>query len=365
MTIRSLIRSPIRSGIRSIIDSGQGDVTPPEPGLSSIADLFTNGEYGGWYDVSDTSTLYQDSSGTTAVTSNGDPIGLIQDKSGNSADAVQTVSAARPTYNSAIPSADLDLVDDNMTVTLASPVAGSMIMKLSDGYVIGKISASGSWDFTDDTRFFPTPEIEQLIFIDRDLTASEILEVKGLLGSDGAFSGVTSAQNWFRGRTDLVELDVSNWDTSNVNNFSNFLLGCTSLTSLDLSNLDTSSVNNFSNFLLGCTSLTSLDLSNLDTSSVNSFIYFAFGASGLSNVIVNGGTGSPFSDSPCTNYTNAFTNTNLTQQSIDDILVAIEAAGTSSGTFNQSGGSAPSTTGETAIDALRARGWTISVTGGY
>ena len=339
MTIRSLIRSPIRSGIRSIIDSGQGDVTPPEPGLSSIADLFTNGEYGGWYDVSDTSTLYQDSSGTTAVTSNGDPIGLIQDKSGNSADAVQTVSAARPTYNSAIPSADLDLVDDNMTVTLASPVAGSMIMKLSDGYVIGKISASGSWDFTDDTRFFPTPEIEQLIFIDRDLTASEILEVKGLLGSDGAFSGVTSAQNWFRGRTDLVELDVSNWDTSNVNNFSNFLLGCTSLTSLDLS--------------------------NLDTSSVNSFIYFAFGASGLSNVIVNGGTGSPFSDSPCTNYTNAFTNTNLTQQSIDDILVAIEAAGTSSGTFNQSGGSAPSTTGETAIDALRARGWTISVTGGY
>ena len=82
-------------------------------------------------------------------------------------------------------------------------------------------------------------------------------------------------------------------------------------------------------------------------------------------VIFGGGTGNPFADSPCINYTNAFTSTNLTQQSIDDILVAINAAGTSNGTFNQSGGSAPSSTGETAVDGLRARGWTITVTGGY
>jgi hypothetical protein len=80
---------------------------------------------------------------------------------------------------------------------------------------------------------------------------------------------------------------------------------------------------------------------------------------------VNGGTGTPFADSPCVNYTSAFSGTNLTQQSIDDILVAINAAGTSSGTFNQSGGSAPSITGESAITALRSRGWTITVTGGF
>ena len=33
--------------------------------------------------------------------------------------------------------------------------------------------------------------------------------------------------------------------------------------------------------------------------------------------------------------------------------------------FNQSGGSAPSATGEAAIDTLRSRGWTVTVTGGY
>ena len=33
--------------------------------------------------------------------------------------------------------------------------------------------------------------------------------------------------------------------------------------------------------------------------------------------------------------------------------------------FNQSGGSAPSSTGEAAIDTLRSRGWIVTVTGGY
>jgi hypothetical protein len=67
----------------------------------------------------------------------------------------------------------------------------------------------------------------------------------------------------------------------------------------------------------------------------------------------------------CTNFNNAFSATNLSQASIDNVLVSIESNGTSGGTFFQSGGSAPSATGETAIDALRGRGWTVTVTGGY
>jgi len=43
------------------------------------------------------------------------------------------------------------------------------------------------------------------------------------------------------------------------------------------------------------------------------------------------------------------------------------ASGIAAGTrvFDQSGGSAPSSTGEAAIDTLRSRGWTVTVTGGY
>ena len=72
-----------------------------------------------------------------------------------------------------------------------------------------------------------------------------------------------------------------------------------------------------------------------------------------------------FDNCPCTNFTGAFLNTGLTQASIDGILVSINGNGTSNGTFDQSGGSAPSVTGQTAIDAMRSRGWTITVTGGY
>jgi len=66
------------------------------------------------------------------------------------------------------------------------------------------------------------------------------------------------------------------------------------------------------------------------------------------------------------NFGNAFLNTALTQTSIDNILVSLVASGISAGTrvFYQSGGSAPSSTGEAAITTLRSRGWTVTVTGG-
>jgi hypothetical protein len=61
-------------------------------------DLFQSGEQGVWYDPSDLTTLFQDDAGTTPVTSDGDPVGLMLDKSGNGNHATQSVSASRPTY---------------------------------------------------------------------------------------------------------------------------------------------------------------------------------------------------------------------------------------------------------------------------
>jgi len=45
--------------------------------------------------------------------------------------------------------------------------------------------------------------------------------------------------------------------------------------------------------------------------------------------------------------------------------VSLVTSGIAAGVFDQSGGSAPSATGEAAIDTLRSRGWTVTVTGGY
>lgn len=64
--------------------------------IFSPADLFQNNEQGAWYDPSDLSTMFQDSAGTIPVTAIGQPVGRINDKSGNGNNAIQSTAAARP-----------------------------------------------------------------------------------------------------------------------------------------------------------------------------------------------------------------------------------------------------------------------------
>ena len=73
----------------SISSSGDGFVP---------SELFAAGELGVWYDISDLGTLFQDSAGTTPVTTDGQTVGKILDKSGNDIHATQATAAKRPTY---------------------------------------------------------------------------------------------------------------------------------------------------------------------------------------------------------------------------------------------------------------------------
>ena len=76
--------------------------------------LFADGEQGAWYDPSDLSTLFQDAAGTTPVTADGDPVGLMLDKSGNGNHVVQDIASMRPTLKTdgALYWLDFDGVDD-------------------------------------------------------------------------------------------------------------------------------------------------------------------------------------------------------------------------------------------------------------
>ena len=51
-----------------------------------------------WYDFSDITTLFQDDAKTTPVTTNGDPIGAVEDKTGNGQDLTQSNASNKPVY---------------------------------------------------------------------------------------------------------------------------------------------------------------------------------------------------------------------------------------------------------------------------
>ena len=195
----------------------------------------------------------------------------------------------------------------------------------------------------------------------------------------GNFGSVNSFQSTWRDCTSLTSFPLI--DTSSGDGFGNAWQNCLSLTSFPL--LDTSSVTNFQSAWAGCSSLTSFPL--IDTSSgtifgnawrscssLTSFPLLDFSSSIAFSVSGLGAWGlcpslatfpsNAFDASSATNYAGAFSSTNLTTQSIDDILVSLDTSGVSNGAFTQSGGQAPSATGIAAKDSLVAKGWTITYT---
>lgn len=91
--------------------------------------LFYNGEQGAWYDPSDLSTLFQDSAGTTPVTTVGQSVGKMLDKSGRGNHALQATAAQKPTYQvdgSGFAYLLFDGVDDNMATNTITPNTDSV-----------------------------------------------------------------------------------------------------------------------------------------------------------------------------------------------------------------------------------------------
>jgi hypothetical protein len=191
----------------------------------------------------------------------------------------------------------------------------------------------------------------------------------------GYFGNVTSFVFAFRGCTSLTSFPLI--DTSNGTSFGAAWLSCSSLTTFPL--IDTSSGTNFGDAWQGCSSLTSFPL--LDTSSGTNFQGAWYNCSSLTSfplIDTSSGTifantwrfcrslatfpSNAFDTNIASNYTDAFKDTNLSTQSIDDILVSLDVSGVSNGTFLQSGGSTPSATGLTAKTNLINKGWTITTT---
>jgi len=424
----------------------------------SIADLFASSEAGAWYGPSDLSTLFQDSAGTTLVTTAGQPVGLMLDNSGNDNHAAQATAAARPTYQTGPARATIDGVDDRLSVTVpVGGFTGTMVLGTDQGTAsYGVNIPAGPYDIGGrGGLYFPGTALVGQLIRDGALSEGEAAATEAYFVENGATAGygsVTDFGSFWRGWSEITSFPLINtsagtsfsvaWsncssltsfpliNTSSGTNFSYAWRNCASLTSFPLINtsagtnfsfawrncssltsfplINTSAGTNFSYAWIGCKSLTSFPL--IETSSGTNFSYAWSDCYSLTSFpLINTSAGTnfklawyrcasitsfpPIDTSSGTDFarawqncsslasfpanafnnvkggdfTDAFTNTALTQTSIDNILVSLVTSGIAAGTrvFDQSGGSAPSATGEAAIDTLRSRGWTVTVTGGY
>ena len=165
--------------------------------------------------------------------------------------------------------------------------------------------------------------------------------------------GSTSQEDAFNGCTNLTITATDGGNFGNVTDLTDTFLGCSSLISFPY--IDTSKVEDFNATFRNCTSLTDFPL--LDFSSGLYFTNTWQNCTNLKHFPANA-----FDNCTATDFTDAFSSTNLSEQSIDGILESIDVAGQINGTFTQSGGDAPSSVGLAAKTSLEAKGWTISVT---
>ena len=92
---------------------------------------------------------------------------------------------------------------------------------------------------------------------------------------------VTSCSSMFMGCSNILEIDLSNFDSSSVQSIDSMFQDCTSLKKITFGNFKTSQITSMGNTFQNCSSLETLDLSSFDISNVIFFHYMFYGCSSL------------------------------------------------------------------------------------
>lgn len=217
----------------------------------------------------------------------------------------------------------------------ATDLTGDHLITFPTGSGIHKVSISGIF-----------PAFDFTLGVDNE----KIIDVSnfGIYGL-----GSTNQTQAFLDNENLTITATDAGNFGKVVSFDSAFKGCESLTSFPF--INTSKGEEFNNAWENCAVLTEFPL--LDFSSATDFDSAWQGC-----LLLKGFPANAFDNSTATNFTEAFRNTSLTQQSIDNILQSIDVAGQINGTFDQTGGQAPSSSGLAAKASLEAKGWTITVT---
>jgi len=100
------------------------------------------------------------------------------------------------------------------------------------------------------------------------------------------FENITTMESMFEATINLVEVDLSNLDTSNVTKMGAVFQNCMNLQRVNLSNLDISNVTSMSSMFYNCYELIELNLEGIDTSKVEFFGTFLYNCYKLTSLIM-------------------------------------------------------------------------------
>jgi len=299
----------------------------------------------------DGSPILGSTNNTYTVTSNGDLTCKVT--------ATNDFGSANSTSNSLVPEDRLifSVKTDNAGTSASNqftiPTSGTGYLydiETSDGQVITGLTGDTTITFPSDGTYdiFINGSFPQFSF-NNGVDRLKLLDIKNF----GIYAlGSTNQSNAFFGCSNMIITATDIGHFENVNSFLYTWANCSSLTSFPL--IDTSSGTNFSFTWVGCSSLTSFPLIN--TSSGTNFNRTWRNCLNLVDFPSNS-----FDTNIASNYTDAFSNTSLSTQSIDNILVSLDTSGVTNGIFAQSGGgNTPSATGLTAKANLISKGWTVT-----
>lgn len=134
-----------------------------------------------------------------------------------------------------------------------------------------------------DLNDFDTSQVTNMNSMFEECKCLENVVVSGL-----KTSSVTAMYSLFAGCSSLQSLDLSGWDTRNVCEMGRMFCGCSKLERVDVSSFDTGKVTGMDAMFYGCKSLQSVDVSKFKTQNVSYISRMFEGCSSLESLDVSG-----------------------------------------------------------------------------
>ena len=180
-------------------------------------------------------------------------------------------------------------VDDEVTITGLEYLDTGLVTIMSSMFYNCKASSLNLSKFN-------TDDVESMAYMFFGCS-----ELKNLDLSSFNTKNVKTLAQIFEGCSNLEKVNLESLNTENVTAMNQMFNGCTNLKEIDLSNFNTSKVEQMGGLFYNCSSLRTIDLSDFDTRKVKSLNNMFFGCSSVTSIDI-----SSFDTSSVTNMSGMF-----------------------------------------------------------